>query len=811
MLALIMSGLISMPALFAATYYVSPTGSDGSGSGSSSNPWATLNKGFSSMSANDTLVMMNGMYTGASNMFNSSVAGQYPPGGTGGNYTTIKAETPGGVIIDGEMTRMPFSGGSSSYIAIDGIIFRNSSEDVFRLIGASGSKCTYWKITRCGFSEANSTFVNPRFNNFLVRWGDYILIEDCYTWGNGKYRFYILDSEHVILRRCVDRFDRGYGDGSLMASFRLYGANYCILQNCISVDCDQKEYILDADSPKSYAQPKLIWFGSNFFSTGNNCDNNIVDGCIVLNCTANSFAGFIGSDSHVSSNTISNSVFWKTAKSFWTRVPSTSGLIKFSKCVFGGTSSDSHDYGIEADIANCAEAKNSILYSLEYYALKYVDSDYNCLYANNTGNYTGGSAGANDYCSQNANAFDPLYFSTNTSGGLKYLVRVESGSNLSGKASDGGAIGATIVKKIGVSGSLYGEAGYNDVTADDLWPFPYESTIRRHMREYSYDSGNLTGKRGFCADGTTLTKYIWEYLGNAMPAGMYSLVAPSGLAASAASATAATLTWTDSSVIETGYKVERKTGADGTYAEIGQTGAFDETGTYTDSGLTASATYWYRVRAFDDSSNSAYSNEASFSLSNLAPSGLTAAAASASSVNLAWTDNSAVETGYKIERKTGSGGTYAEVAQTTAFTGRGSYSDTGLTQATTYWYRVRAYDASGDSAYSNEISVFTSFSLSDVPALLAAGELKIVGSAEGRGTVNPDKGDTAKIFFKGSGTGLYECRVFAVSGEMVWSDSKDGISEGYFEWLPRNMASGVYVAYVKGPGISAKKKIVVIR
>ena len=34
----------------------------------------------------------------------------------------------------------------------------------------------------------------------------------------------------------------------------------------------------------------------------------------------------------------------------------------------------------------------------------------------------------------------------------------------------------------------------------------------------TYNEGGPSGTRGFCADGQTLTKYIWEYLGNAMPA-----------------------------------------------------------------------------------------------------------------------------------------------------------------------------------------------------------------------------------------------------------------------------------------------------
>jgi len=51
-----------------------------------------------------------------------------------------------------------------------------------------------------------------------------------------------------------------------------------------------------------------------------------------------------------------------------------------------------------------------------------------------------------------------------------------------------------------------------------------------------------------------------------------------------------------------------------------------------------------------------------FSNGPTAPSSLTATAASTSQINLAWADNSSNETGFKIERKTGSGGTYSQIA-----------------------------------------------------------------------------------------------------------------------------------------------------
>jgi hypothetical protein len=70
---------------------------------------------------------------------------------------------------------------------------------------------------------------------------------------------------------------------------------------------------------------------------------------------------------------------------------------------------------------------------------------------------------------------------------------------------------------------------------------------------------------------------------------------------------------------------------------------------------------------------------------------------------LSWDDRSGNELGFKIERKTESEKTYREIV--TVGQNVTTYTDTGLSKATTYYYRVRAYNASGDSAPSEEISV----------------------------------------------------------------------------------------------------------
>src|SRR5262249_38516849 len=98
------------------------------------------------------------------------------------------------------------------------------------------------------------------------------------------------------------------------------------------------------------------------------------------------------------------------------------------------------------------------------------------------------------------------------------------------------------------------------------------------------------------------------------------------------------------------------------------------------------------------------SNQASATLVPSAPGGLTAAAASASRINLAWSDVTG-ETGFKIERSP-DGASWTQVGTTAA--GVTTYQDTSLAAATTYYYRMRAGTSAGNSAPSNVASAATS-------------------------------------------------------------------------------------------------------
>jgi len=225
---------------------------------------------------------------------------------------------------------------------------------------------------------------------------------------------------------------------------------------------------------------------------------------------------------------------------------------------------------------------------------------------------------------------------------------------------------------------------------------------------------------------------------------------PTGLTATAASATQINLTWTASTdnVGVTGYQVDRCQGAGcTTFAQI----ATPSGTSFSDTGLTPSTTYRYRVRATDAAGNvSANSSIVTATTQAVpdttpptAPSGLTATAVGANQFNLAWTaatDNVAV-TGYRVERCQGAGCVnFAEVATATGT----SFSDTALAASTNYSYRVRAADAAGNlGGYSNVTSITTL-----VPPAPGSGLVAAYGFNEGSGTTVIDgsgNGNTGTI------------------------------------------------------------------
>ncbi len=98
-----------------------------------------------------------------------------------------------------------------------------------------------------------------------------------------------------------------------------------------------------------------------------------------------------------------------------------------------------------------------------------------------------------------------------------------------------------------------------------------------------------------------------------------------------------------------------------------------------------------------------------------APSGLVASSSSPTQVDILWQDTSSVEDGFQIERRGGSSADFSQIGVVAA--NSTGYTDAGVLPNTAYAYRVRAFNGTGTSDYTNEAPVITP----STPAVLAIG------------------------------------------------------------------------------------------
>src|SRR5206468_1196965 len=180
---------------------------------------------------------------------------------------------------------------------------------------------------------------------------------------------------------------------------------------------------------------------------------------------------------------------------------------------------------------------------------------------------------------------------------------------------------------------------------------------------------------------------------------------------------------------ETGFIIERSLdGSTGWAAVTGSPAAANST-SFSDTTVSASTQYFYRVRATNSVGDSNNSNTANATTpvqptKPADPSNLVATTASTTQINLTWLDNSNNETGFKIERSL-DGSTGWTLLTTTAANAT-SYSNTGLQPGTQYFYRVRATNAVGDS---NNTTVANAITQPGLPAPWKDGDVGSVGTA----------------------------------------------------------------------------------
>ena len=247
-------------------------------------------------------------------------------------------------------------------------------------------------------------------------------------------------------------------------------------------------------------------------------------------------------------------------------------------------------------------------------------------------------------------------------------------------------------------------------------PIVKSITPMQHMDVSVRDRLTLTLKVLDAGDGSTGDLADWADA-QLLPLGSDGPPAPGNLKATAGNAQVA-LTWV-SSIGATGYNVYRGTTAGG---QASAPIASNVTGnSYLNTGLTNGTTYFYKLRAVNGAGIGPYSNESAAKpeppLPNppgTAPTNFTATAGNAK-VTLGWTAVTGA-TGYRIFRATTANGQTTTPLVTVTTT---DHMDLNLTNGTTYFYKIAAFNAGGAGPMSLEASA-TPRSLPTAPANLKA-------------------------------------------------------------------------------------------
>jgi endoglucanase len=302
--------------------------------------------------------------------------------------------------------------------------------------------------------------------------------------------------------------------------------------------------------------------------------------------------------------------------------------------------------------------------------------------------------------------------------------------------------------------------------------------------------------------------------------------APTNLVATAGN-TQVALTWT-ASTGATSYTVKRATTSGGTYTNVA-TGVTSTS--YTNTGLTNGTTYYYVVSAVNSAGSSANSSQASATPQATvtipaAPTNLSGIAGNAQ-VALSWTASTGA-TSYTVKRATTSGGAYTNVATGVTST---TYTNTGLTNGTTYYFVVSAVNSAGSSGNSNQVSVtpiagtsINAFATIEAESFTSMNGIQTESCSEGGLNVGwTDSNDfivfnnvnfgtgavsvDARIASGATFTGTAQLRLGSTTGTIIGTISF-GSTGGWQTWVTRNAAitgatgvQNLYMVFQGGAGV----------
>jgi len=182
---------------------------------------------------------------------------------------------------------------------------------------------------------------------------------------------------------------------------------------------------------------------------------------------------------------------------------------------------------------------------------------------------------------------------------------------------------------------------------------------------------------------------------------------PTGLTASGISTSQIKLNWTAVPGSPAAIEVWRSNTSNGAFVKI--TTLAGSAVTFTDGNLSATTTYYYKLRAVANTIVSAFSTAATgTTLANATaapPVNISATGISSDKIRINWSAATGTETGFEVWRSGSENGTYTKIVTVAGnvFT----YTDQNLALTTTYYYKLRSVVNSTFSAYSSVVSAAT--------------------------------------------------------------------------------------------------------
>ncbi len=528
--------------------------------------YPTFRAALTNLTPGGTLVVLDGTYTGDDNLIGLTPGGnvQHPPSGSMQGFTNIMAKHPGKAILkDGAYVYLN-GAWPRSYLTFKGFHVADqgmTAQGYGESSSADDRRHHHIKFIRNCAEGSDSA--SP-FNAFR---SDNILFENNCAMGGGRYKFTSYQAENIVWRRNVARYDRGPVHNEPKGTYSVYTTMNALLNNNIAVDADNPDFVMQGELAGEFTTPTTSG------PTRAKFNRNIqLNSAFLFGNMDDQQSNGSGGDSDVQHTDV---VSWDVRPEHRYVMTWGSGWLNHM------TMGEIHprefaDQFFNGYHNNTRGITNSILHNFSngdmFYSLQ-KGTDHLTIdrtvekYGADTLNISGFEGELEAYNSDvtNITDIDPIQSSLNPNGALRYITRVEENSTLSGLATDGQDIGATVMTFLGKSGTFYGEDGFDTETDIPMWPFPAQDLFKEKFAQYSYNgntytggghnrvisgTGTINGERGFAVPGQSLTDYIWGYLGNPVPP--FGLVAVPG-------GQSVKLMWSASAEIEqamiTNYKI----------------------------------------------------------------------------------------------------------------------------------------------------------------------------------------------------------------------------------------------------------------